>query len=29
MIERYLNGLEIKKDELTSLERSRLLAEGK
>lgn len=29
MIEKYLNGLEVKKDELTSLERSRLLAEGK
>lgn len=29
MIEKYLRGLEIKKDELTSLERSRLLAEGK
>ena len=29
MIEKYLNGLEIKKDELTSLERSQLLAKGK
>lgn len=29
MIEKYLNGLEIKKDELTAIERSRLLAEGK
>ncbi|MGF0033049.1 uroporphyrinogen decarboxylase family protein [Bariatricus sp. SGI.154] len=29
MIEKYLNGLKIKKDELTALERSRLLSEGK
>lgn len=29
MVERYLNGLEIKKDELTAIERSRLLSEGK
>ena len=29
MIEKYLNGLEIKKDELTAIERSRLLSEGK
>ncbi len=29
MIEKYLNGLKIKKDELTSLERSQLLAQGK
>ena len=29
MIERYLNGLEIKKDELTAIERDKLLSEGK
>lgn len=29
MIENYLNGLNIKKDELTAIERSRLLSEGK
>lgn len=29
MIEKYLNGLEIKKDELTAIERDKLLSEGK
>lgn len=29
MIEKYLNGLEIKKDELTAIEREKLLSEGK
>ena len=29
MIEKYLHGLEIKKDELTAIERNRLLSEGK
>lgn len=29
MIEKYLNGLEIKQDELTSLERNKLINEGK
>ncbi len=29
MIEKYLNGLEIKKDELTAIERNKLLNEGK
>lgn len=29
MIEKYLNGLEIKKDELTALERNKLINEGK
>lgn len=29
MIEKYLKGLEVKKDELTAIERSKLLSEGK
>ena len=29
MIEKYLHGLEIKKDELTAIEREKLLSEGK
>ena len=29
MIEKYLHGLEIKKDELTAIERNKLLNEGK
>ena len=29
MIEKYLHGLEIKKDELTAIEREKLLREGK
>lgn len=29
MIEKYLKGLEVKKDELTAIERSKLLNEGK
>ena len=29
MIEKYLNGLEVKKDELTAIERDKLLSEGK
>ena len=28
MIEKYLNGLEIKKDELTAIERNKLLSEN-